>query len=162
MMSKKSKKAKEAPKAPGPEKRAVPKLPKEREPLRTFLTIMLVLVGTGELALLGYMGLCAREGVQTRREYEAQQTGQTSGTSSGTILASYAGPWLRVENGVVTWEWEEGRPAGLQKPGEPEQEKEKRLASITTLTWNYALAEMDEPETENPENPEEGDQPSEI
>ena len=63
---------------------------------------------------------------------------------------------------MVTWEWEEGRPAGLQKPGEPEQEKEKRLASITTLTWNYALAEMDEPETENPENPEEGDQPSEI
>lgn len=154
-MSKKSKKEKTESKAPEPERRPVPKVPKEREPLRTFLTILLVLVGLGEAALLGYVGLCARDGIQARRNYEAQLASTPSETVPSTGAGSYAGPWLMIENGVVTWEWEGGRPAGLQQPAQqlPEasnQDSEKRLSNIFALMWSYELAQS--PNAAAPEN----------
>lgn len=155
-MSKKSKKEKKAPAEPELGKRPAPKVPKERSLLCTILTILLVLVGIGELALLGYIGLLARQGAQNRQSY-AQPTAQPSGGSARSGAGSYAGPWLMVENGTVTWEWEEGRPIGLRQPSEQPQEEEKRLSRLTAAVIPYELADMGGSDEAEPPVRTEGD-----
>lgn len=93
-------------KAEKPEKGA---LPQGDGPLLTILTILLVAVGIFELALGVFMGFGLYRGILAQRAYEARskddEPGQTEAVQTG---ASYAGPWLTIENGTVTWRREEG------------------------------------------------------
>ena len=78
------------------------KEPKEGGALLTVLTLLLVLVGVGEMALLVYMGFGAYQGIRTQRAYEEQRASNSS-TAPAVAQVSYAGPWLTIENGQVTW-----------------------------------------------------------
>lgn len=159
---KKDKKAEEAPaeqakgqapgqeqeKAPEREVQEPPKPPKESHLLVNILTVLLILLGIGELGLLGYMGFEAFRGMQARNLYEAQHP-QDSEQTAAVTAASYLGPHLQVENGVVVWRSENNplgplgagsSAAGLTAGGEGET----RLANMTVPQIGYRLADEDE------------------
>lgn len=143
---KKKEKAAEPSKAEAEQQKPqVPKVPKEREPLRMFFTILLVLVGIGELSLCGYLGFSASRNIRSRQAYEDRQA-EASGSSRPSDRISYAGPWRTIENGVVVWEREDdsasgGTVASGQLPSG--EDGEKRLSRLSVLQRHYALAEMD-------------------
>ena len=61
------KKKEEQPAEPEQKQRELPKVPKERNPLLTILTLLLVVVGIGELALWGYFGFSTVQVNRARR-----------------------------------------------------------------------------------------------
>lgn len=109
------KKKEEQPAEPEQKQRELPKVPKERNPLLTILTLLLVVVGIGELALWGYFGFSTVQVNRARRQYEAEQKAAAEERASrGTAYASAYGPRLKVKNGQGTWriEDEDRLPAG--------------------------------------------------
>lgn len=114
----KEKKKDEVKQDPQPEKqkkeqeKKKPELPKERHPLLSVLTFLLVLVGIGELGALGLCGFHLYRGMLVRQQYEARTAGEEAGTVQTAPAASYGGPGLKIENGVVVWQREDELPAG--------------------------------------------------
>lgn len=87
------KKKEEQPAEPEQKQRELPKVPKERNPLLTILTLLLVVVGIGELALWGYFGFSTVQVNRARRQYEAEQKAAAEERASrGTAYASAYGP----------------------------------------------------------------------
>lgn len=117
-------------------------------PLRVILTILLVLVGIGEVALWGYFGVGTVRNNIALRQYEARQRAlEEERAARGTVGGSSYGPNLKVENGTVTWQREDWISAGTSQsaggPAPVQEERPKRLSRLYVPRINYALAEMD-------------------
>lgn len=95
-----------------PEQGKKPELPQEKHLLLNVLTILLVVVGIGELAALGLCGFHLYRGMLVKQQYEAQLAEAVSGTAQSASTVSYGGPGLKIENGVVVWQREDELPAG--------------------------------------------------
>ncbi|NBI68313.1 hypothetical protein D1646_16200 [Pseudoflavonifractor sp. 60] len=126
-----------------------PKPPKESHLLLNVLTVLLVLLGIGEVGLLGYMGYQAFQGVRARQQYEAQQATVESERAQNTSSASYLGPRLQVENGVVVWRSEDSPLGGVGNSSTVSGltaggEEETRLANMSVPLIGYRLAREDE------------------
>ena len=92
------------------------KVPKESNPLLTVLTLLWVLVGLGEIALMLFIGISAYRGSLARQAYESQLAeNPTQQTAPGSSKASYAGPWLMIENGEVIWRSENSPLGGVSQ-----------------------------------------------
>lgn len=93
--------------------------PKERKSiLLPLLTTLLVVVGIGEIALCGYIGLGAYGGAQVQRAYEAQvEAAQAQNNLNRDTAASSSSGASRTEaNGDTAGLPEEERPA-TRRPG---------------------------------------------
>ncbi len=136
---------------PKPEPKKPPKVPKDGNPLLKILTILLILVGVGELALVGYYGFGVFQSNRAMRQYEAEQEAlREEQLSRGTTAGSSFGPTLKVENGTVTWRREDDRPTGgtaAPSEGTPvssQNDGEQQLARISVPIIPYLLADMGE------------------
>lgn len=95
---------------PAPVRVSNPAHPKESgNILMPLLTTLLAVVGIGELALGGYIGLSAYGGIQAQRAYEARlaETQTESGTTQGSATFSFSSPWRTIINGETVWEIED-------------------------------------------------------
>ena len=124
-----------------------PKLPKQGSPLLTILVILLVLVGVGEAALWGYWGFGTYRANQALKLQEKQREAEEEQTGGGVAAGSALGPGLKVENGVVTWQWEDELDGGAGLPalsaGFTQSGGEKRLSGLWVPEINYVLAEQE-------------------
>lgn len=96
------------------EQRPAVKAPQGRGILLPLLTGLLAVVGVGELALGGYIGLGAYRGALAQSAYEAQQAAVQSeaGKAQGPAAYNFASPWHTVVNGEIIWALEDEQPAG--------------------------------------------------
>lgn len=126
--------------------KAPEKVKKERSILIPILTVLLVLVGIGELVLIGFLGLSAYRGIQERKDLEAQQAqDDPSETAPVSARASYSGPWRKVEAGTVVWTWEEdqppvttlgqSQPTGTGGDGAQDEDAYPRTPSSPPASW---------------------------
>lgn len=135
---------------PQEEQAQPPDPPKQSNLLLNLLTILLVVLGIGEAALLGYVGFQAFLGIQARDRYLAQQPGTQVDEPQQLSGASYLGPRLQIENGVVVWRSEDnplggtgGGTSPTQTAGTGEGET-TRLANMSVPLIGYRLAQEDE------------------
>lgn len=101
--------------APSPEQapaKPAPKPPKEGNALISILTVLLVVVGIGELFLLGLFGFRFYQGRLALRQYESSRSGTQTDSAQAASMASYSGPWLKIENGQVVWRREDDLASG--------------------------------------------------
>lgn len=101
-MAKKKKQTKE------PKEKPV-KVKEKGSPLATFLIVLLVLIGVGEVGLWGYIGFTL---VQSRTEQQSYVSRAPENPSGSSSRFSYSGPRRQVEDGVVVWEWGPNSPEG--------------------------------------------------
>lgn len=88
--------------------------PQKRDPILILLTVLLVIVGVAELGLLAFAGIRT---YQARSSQAAVSDGEEPGDGTDgerrVGRATYSGPWIRVEEGVVVWRWEDDGTGGL-------------------------------------------------
>ena len=122
------------------------KTPKERNIL-PILTVLLVLVGIGEVVFWGYFGFSVYANSLARERYEQQQKALAE-ERAGILGGSSYSPNLKVENGTVTWEREKWTYSGSGQPSNtsatPRREDGLRLSRLPVVKIPYTLAEMDE------------------
>ena len=122
------------------------KEPKERNIL-PILTVLLVLIGIGEVIFWGYFGFSAYAHSLARERYEQQQK-VLAEERAGILGGSSYSPNLKVENGTVTWEREKWGYTGSSQPSNtsttPRREDGLRLSRLPVVKIPYTLAEMDE------------------
>lgn len=162
-MAKKKKDEQPVEPAPAPERKEPPKLPKERNPLLTVLTILLVLVGVGELALWGYFGFSTFRANRALRQYEAeQQAAAEERASRGLTAGSSYSARLKVENGQVTWRREDDLSAGggttsgsamSQNGGGAQADQSQSRISIPNIPYALAKPEPEESPAVQPTEP---------
>lgn len=121
------------------------KTSKGRGILLPLLTVLLILVGIGEVVFWGYFGFSTYARSLARERAEQQQKAEEQ-VSRGLGGSSYS-PNLKVENGTVTWEREKWWYSGSGQPANtaagPRREDGMRLSRLPVARIPYALAEMD-------------------
>ena len=118
---------------------------KGRGILLPLLTVLLILVGIGEVVFWGYFGFSTYARSLARERAEQQQKAEEQG-SRGLGGSSYS-PNLKVENGTVPWEREKWWYSGSGQPANtaagPRREDGMRLSRLPVARIPYTLAEMD-------------------
>lgn len=162
-MAKKKKQEAEVEAEPKPVPKERPKVPKEKNPLLAILTILLILVGAGELGLCGYYGFGVFQDFRAMRQYEAEQKAREEAQAArGTVVGSTFGPTLKVENGTVTWRRETDQLTGSSlsdqtqtaAPSQSGSGGEDSRSRISVPNIPYLLADMGE--DEESQTPEQG------
>lgn len=136
--------------APEQEKAESPKADKPAKgngPLLPLLTVLLAIVGVAELALWGYYGLGVVQDMSAARQREAERQARAEELAArGPVASSTYGPGLKVENGRVTWRWEDDLPT-VSAPVEdgmetPFREDGLRLSRLPVHKIPYLLADQ--------------------
>ena len=137
------------------EKPAEPeKPPKEKgRLLLPVLTILLVAPGISEAAFWALMGINSYRTSLAQQQYEQRLAeAEAERKAQGITGASAYGPAFKVENGTVTWRWEDEIPAfGTGGTGSAQGTAgEKRLSQLYVPEINYVLADQSDV-TDTPE-----------
>lgn len=122
------------------------KPPKEkRRLLLPVLTALLILVGISEVIFWSLMGINSYRVSRARQQYEERlAAAEAEREAQGITGASAYGPGLKVENGTVTWRWEDEIPAPESGEAGPAQSTsgEKRLSQLYVPQIDYVLADQ--------------------
>lgn len=122
------------------------KPPKEkRRLLLPVLTALLIIVGISEVIFWSLMGVNSYRVNRARQQYEERlAAAEAERKAQGIIGASAYGPGFKVENGTVTWRWEDEIPAPESPEAGPAQSTsgEKRLSQLYVPQIDYVLADQ--------------------
>lgn len=127
------------------------KPPKEKRRLvLPVLIVLLIIIGISEVIFWSLMGINSYRIDRARQRYEERlAAAEAEREAQGIIGASAYGPGFKVENGTVTWRWEDEIPT--PEAGSIQSTSgEKRLSRLYVPQINYALADQSET-TDTPE-----------